>query len=253
MLQCHFLAPWVSTFNSCIDNELSSDKNNTPFITFQLATVDNISGFPRNRTLVYRGWLFNNKSSNVITFATDKRMNKYQELLANDKFEAVFYFPHVRKQFRFRGRARLINDEYQPEIDLTAVQNGMHLMSHDNESIMTTNTNASIFEGKISQDDTTNTTTTTATNSPTSPIVCECKNNGTSTEIQKQPITSALLSPSIANDVYDDMSQISYIQPTKEEWNEEIKRQWSNLSKQMKKSYRKPTPKQPITDESAKL
>ncbi|RLV89682.1 Uncharacterized protein JA1_005055 [Spathaspora sp. JA1] len=245
MLQCHFQAPWVSTFNSCIENELSSSKNNAPFVTFQLATIDDLTGFPHNRTLVYRGWLFDNKSSNVITFTTDKRMSKYQELLTNDKFEAVFYLSSVRKQFRFRGRARIINDEIQPEIDLTGVKSGINNILHDTDSILTTNTNASIFDGKITHDDTTNTTSTTT---PTSPI-----SNAMAVDIQKQPINSTLLSPSIGDKIFDDISQVIYIAPTQDEWQQEIKRQWKNLSKPLKKSFRKPSPKQPITDESAKI
>lgn len=90
MVQFNFQAPWVPILNNCVSNELVATNNNPPFTTFQLATIDPKTGYPQNRTLIYRGWLFNNKSSNVITFTTDRRMEKYQELLHNDKVEAVF-------------------------------------------------------------------------------------------------------------------------------------------------------------------
>ena len=65
---------------------------------YQFPTCDDRlrDGYPQNRTLVYRGWLFDNKDSSVLTFATDKRMSKYKELLHNDKCEAVFYFSRIK-------------------------------------------------------------------------------------------------------------------------------------------------------------
>lgn len=105
---------WQYALQQCIKDELSKTDNNPPFTTFQLATIDSKTGYPSNRTVVYRGWLFDNIETSVITFTTDKRMQKYNELLQNDKFEAVFYFGHLKKQFRLRGRAQIIDEEHKP-------------------------------------------------------------------------------------------------------------------------------------------
>ncbi|KAG7662920.1 uncharacterized protein J8A68_003546 [[Candida] subhashii] len=256
MLQCNYQAPWVSSFNYCIDRELAASDNKQPFITFQLATIDNETGFPHNRTLVYRGWLFNNKSSNVITFTTDKRMNKYRELLANDKFEAVFYFSHIKKQFRFRGKARIISDEYLPIIDLDALS--LCQFMQDTDSIMTTATDQqSQSQQSHQQEEEEEEEVIVPTPRQEEPIMNHTKTNGNGVqhiEVQKQPISSPILSPSIASySIIDDYTSIEFVPPTEDEWHEEIERQWNQLSKQLKKSFRKPSPKQPITDANAKL
>lgn len=81
---------WQYALQQCIKDELHKTNNNPPFTTFQLATIDTKTGYPSNRTVVFRGWLFDNIETSVITFTTDKRMQKYQEILQNDKFEVVF-------------------------------------------------------------------------------------------------------------------------------------------------------------------
>lgn len=117
MLQFHNMASWVPPFASLIDAELGKSNHSPPFTPFQLATVGS-DGFPRNRTLVFRGFLFNDRNTNVLTATTDRRLQKYSELLENDRFEAVFYFPGMKKQFRFRGQARIIDEDHTPECDI---------------------------------------------------------------------------------------------------------------------------------------
>ncbi|KGT64829.1 hypothetical protein MEM_05258 [Candida albicans L26] len=170
MIHQHFQSPWVAPFDESVKAELSVTKNDPPFTSFQLATIDSETGYPQNRTLVYRGWLFDNKDSSVLTFATDKRMSKYKELLHNDKCEAVFYFSRIKKQFRLRARARVI-DEQNPPLDL------INVLNQEEET-----------ERQISTDIT-----------------------------------------------------------------QELNRQWSNLSKSLKKSFKKPPPKSVMSDENAKL
>lgn len=116
-----YMAPWVPAFSAALEAEAAARDHKPPFTTFQFASVDK-EGYPKNRTLVHRGSLFNNSSTNVMLFCTDKRMDKYGELMNNDKFEAVYYFEKTRKQFRFRGRARIIDLEHSPVIDLTSIQ-----------------------------------------------------------------------------------------------------------------------------------
>lgn len=113
MLQDHSMASWVPPLTGLIDAEQTKSDHKPPFTAFQLATVDS-DGFPRTRTLIFRGFLFGDRNTNVLTATTDKRMSKYSELLHNDRFAAVFWFPTIKKQFRFRGRARIIDDEHTP-------------------------------------------------------------------------------------------------------------------------------------------
>ncbi|CAD1812929.1 Pyridoxamine 5'-phosphate oxidase family protein [Candida parapsilosis] len=214
MVQFNFQAPWVPILNNCVSNELAATDNNPPFTTFQLATIDSKTGYPQNRTLIYRGWLFNNKSSNVITFTTDKRMEKYQELLDSDKVEAVFWFGHIRKQIRFRGKVRLLDSEHQPSIDLNHITSG-----------------------------------------EVTPIELDSNEDDSRARVQKQPVQTSLISPSfVENDnTQEDLSTYQYAPPTREEWQQELDRQWNGLSKALKTSFRKPDPKSPMTEDKAKL
>lgn len=259
MLQGHFQAPWVSTFNHCLEHQLLSHENTQPFITFQLATIDNETGFPHNRTLVYRGWLFDDKSSNVITFTTDKRMSKYRELMANDKFEAVFYLSHVKKQFRFRGRARIISDECYPTIDLSGLYYSQWVQDTDLIITSATDDRPLLYHQQLQA---------LIGHQPSQSHLQaqphgvqrhdEHRTNGKhhAVEVQKQPISSSVLSPTVGtinSHLIDDYSSIEFIPPSKDDWDEEIERQWHQLLKKLKKSFRKPTPKEPITDSNAKL
>ncbi|KAI5959932.1 uncharacterized protein KGF55_005164 [Candida pseudojiufengensis] len=219
MVQYNYQAPWVPIFNNCVNGELTATDHKPPFTTFQLATIDKKSGYPKNRTLIYRGWLFNNKSSNVLIFTTDKRMEKYQELLLDDKIEAVFWFSHIRKQFRLRGVAKIIDNEHIPNIDL----------SHINGNNSTNNNDSSNKDSNI----------------------------------QNNSIQSSLLSPSHVDQKPQEDNQEqedshidnvhNLIPPTNKEWEEELKRNWNDLSKTMKTSFRKPYPKSEMNDDNLKL
>lgn len=215
MVQFNYQAPWVPVLNNCIDNELAATDNKPPFTTFQIATIDSKTGYPNSRTVIFRGWLFNNKSSNVITFTTDKRMDKYQELLQNDKVEAVFWFSNIRKQIRFRGRARILDDEHHPNIDIKHMKEEINgnLVSHQSSTSLSTQST------------------------------------------QKQPIKTPLLSPTYAanNTAQEEFDAADFVPPTDEEWDQELQRYWDGLSKPMKTSFRKPAPKSPMTEENQKL
>ena len=216
MVQFNFQAPWVPILNNCVSNELAATNNSPPFTTFQLANIDPKTGYPQNRTLIYRGWLFNNKSSNVITFTTDKRMDKYQQFLENDKVEAVFWFGHIRKQIRFRGNVRLLDSEHHPSIDLNHINSGevtpIELDSHKDGAV---------------------------------PRVQK-----------QPVQTSLISPSFVENDnTQEDLSAMGgqYVPPSSEEWQQELDRQWNGLSKALKTTFRKPEPKSILTEEKAKL
>lgn len=251
MLQFQYMAPWIPTFKSATEAELTGNENDLPFITFQFSTVDS-HGFPHVRTLVYRGFLFDDKSSNVITCVTDKRTNKYKELLTNDKFEAVFYFPKIRKQFRFRGMARIIDNTYKPVIDLYSIQ-PKTIIQNNYVNVSDSDTDSDEDEEELE----------IKTTSPSTSLNSAPENNPS---CQMCPIGHSLLSPSLLSQIQkkkssdnisytnlQDLSNIDYYPPTSQEWEAEHKRLWFNLSKPLKKSFRKPTPTTLINNENQKL
>ncbi|GAB4211356.1 MAG: hypothetical protein OHK0012_03690 [Synechococcales cyanobacterium] len=69
----------------------------------QMATVDP-QGFPRNRTVVFRGWLGNTDS---LLLATDRRSQKVEDLRHHPWVELCWYFAKPREQFRLLGTAVL--------------------------------------------------------------------------------------------------------------------------------------------------
>ncbi|GMM57836.1 hypothetical protein DAKH74_044520 [Maudiozyma humilis] len=90
------MAPWVPLL-------LQSLKNNpSPFTSLQFATVS--SGLPSVRTVVLRGFLFDDKATNVLTFNTDLRSAKLQHQGPERHYEACFYFPGTQEQYRVRGQ-----------------------------------------------------------------------------------------------------------------------------------------------------
>ncbi|KAK6453710.1 pyridoxamine 5'-phosphate oxidase-domain-containing protein [Scheffersomyces xylosifermentans] len=260
MLQFHYMAPWVPGFNSAIEAELSATNNSPPFTSFQLATIDHKSGYPKNRTLIFRGFLFNDKTNNILTCTTDKRMSKYDEFLHDDKFEAVFYFPRTKKQFRFRGKARIIDHTYKPIIDISAIQPKTILEHNQKVSLKRDKEfNNSDVEDEVDDDESiVNGNRQNNHNNTTN------GNGNHSINPQTTPIQSSLLSPSLLSQFNDsshdlaystlnELSHLQYIPPSEEEWNAEIDRQWENLSKSLKKTFRKPAPLQPLNDDNIKL
>lgn len=94
------MAPWVPSFVQAVSRQLET----SPFVTFSFATVDS-TGAPKVRTCIYRGFLFDDKKTNILTFTTDVRMEKWEHVDHNSKFEACFWFPQSNVQFRLSGHA----------------------------------------------------------------------------------------------------------------------------------------------------
>ena len=65
----------------------------------QLATTGT-DGWPRVRTLVYRGW----RDANTVELLTDQRSRKVTELNQNPQCELCWLLPKARCQFRFKAR-----------------------------------------------------------------------------------------------------------------------------------------------------
>lgn len=244
MLQFQYMAPWVPSFNACIEAELAAKDYNPLFTLFQYATVD-ADGFPHNRTLVYRGFLFDNKCNNVLTFCTDKRMAKYPEMLQNDKFEAVFYFEKIKKQFRFRGRARIVDATHNPVLDLTNIQpkhqitNASHDSDSDDEG---EDLVISVTSSRLSAPSARDTTPQqTVINYPIiSPTLL--------TKLQTESSAVSISYPNL-----HELSATEFVPPTKEEWEGEIQRVWTGLSKTLRLSFRRPAPMTVLDEQSQKL
>ncbi|NJK64584.1 MAG: pyridoxamine 5'-phosphate oxidase [Synechococcaceae cyanobacterium SM2_3_1] len=70
----------------------------------QLATVD-VSGHPRNRTIVFRGFL---EGTECLQFATDSRSEKVLQLHHQPRSELCWSFAKTREQFRIAGSVQVI-------------------------------------------------------------------------------------------------------------------------------------------------
>lgn len=95
------MAPWVPLFTQSCKNNITHDQ---PFTPFQFATVDTPKHEPprpRVRTVVYRGFLFDDRRNNVLVFHTDLRSSKLKT--ESRLFECCFNFSNTWEQFRFDG------------------------------------------------------------------------------------------------------------------------------------------------------
>jgi PPOX class probable FMN-dependent enzyme len=73
----------------------------------QLATV-RLDGKPANRTVVFRGFLEN---TNQLTFVTDQRSQKIDQIQHQAWAEICWYFPTTREQFRLLGKLTRVGPE----------------------------------------------------------------------------------------------------------------------------------------------
>lgn len=95
------LAPWRSPLASAIHRNRSQPYSRY----FQLATVTP-QGYPRNRTVVFRGFL--DDQQNRLKIITDTRSSKIQDLEYQPLVEICWYFTKTREQFRITGKIQLV-------------------------------------------------------------------------------------------------------------------------------------------------
>lgn len=117
------MAPWVPAFTNSVNRHLES----FPFVTLSFATVD-CEGRPKVRTCIYRGFLFNDRRTNVLTITSDTRMDKIEHLKSNSQVEACFWFPKTNEQFRVSGHAHTLTsdnaEKFSDEVDYPLVSPG---------------------------------------------------------------------------------------------------------------------------------
>jgi PPOX class probable FMN-dependent enzyme len=94
------IAPWRSNLVRAIDHHRSQPHSRF----FQLATVTP-EGKPKNRTVVFRGFL---ESTNYLQIITDARSKKVDDLQQQPQAEVCWYFTKTREQFRLAGTITII-------------------------------------------------------------------------------------------------------------------------------------------------
>jgi len=72
---------------------------------FQIASV-NANGLPKNRTVVFRGFV---EGTNHLSVITDSRSNKYEQWQNNDFAEICWYFDLSREQYRIMCKTSLVD------------------------------------------------------------------------------------------------------------------------------------------------
>ena len=100
------LAPWRSPLSSAIHRNRSQPHSRY----FQLATVTP-EGYPRNRTVVFRGFLDDERNSlkkNSLKIITDVRSTKIKDIEHQAFAEVCWYFTKTREQFRITGNLQLV-------------------------------------------------------------------------------------------------------------------------------------------------
>ncbi|KAG7879223.1 hypothetical protein KL905_003378 [Ogataea polymorpha] len=224
------LAPWNSAFTSAVASELESE----PFVPFSFSNVGD-HGIPHTRTCVFRGFLFNDTRTNVLLFTCDKRSAKFKDLIKNSNFEACFYFHKARKQFRFSGAARVITNERYPIIDLSILST----ISNSEDKLCKS-------EVKLNDVD----------------LVVEQENDFYSIGLGKvgidEPLMYKIVSPSQTQNMNASTLSLADLNipihaPTEEEWKAERQRCWNDLSRSLKRSFKRPPPGSLLTSEKYTL
>jgi len=77
-----------------LDKSIEKEKGDPTSKFLTLATVKGSE--PRARTVVFRGFLDDEKNPNILKFITDLRSEKIGEIDANAKAEAMWYFLDTR-------------------------------------------------------------------------------------------------------------------------------------------------------------
>lgn len=249
------LALWNPSFTSAMQTELEA--GDLPFVLFNFSNVDS-NNYPSTRSCVLRGFLFDQEKTNVLVFTTDKRSTKYKDLLKNPRFDACFYFSKLKKQYRFKGTVRMISDDLTPNI---AYESGFDLCNGGNEDVVDESN-----EGNKSD--------TSSIDDEHESLISQYLSQHNKTlkpQTIYEPLNYKLFSPNFiktfedssislsdlgnkmnSHNINEEDEELSKI-PTTEEWQNERLRVWNALTRNMKKSFKKPIPGTPITEESRKL
>ncbi|CAG9463908.1 unnamed protein product [Pedinophyceae sp. YPF-701] len=118
-------APWHTAIRKSLHD--SKNKDIGPAVKFvSLATVRD--GKPRCRTVVFRGFL---EHSDTVTFVTDARSAKVEDVRSNDSVEMCWYFAGTREQYRLHGTCKIVDSAEQDAALAGARQKAWMNMSDD--------------------------------------------------------------------------------------------------------------------------
>ncbi|MFQ3249706.1 pyridoxamine 5'-phosphate oxidase family protein [Glaciecola sp.] len=92
-----------------LDKSLNSNKGQSHSKFYQVASVT-ADGMPKNRTMVFRGFLAN---SEKFVSVTDIRSDKIKEWesSSSQKFEICWYFVESREQYRISGHVQILSSD----------------------------------------------------------------------------------------------------------------------------------------------
>ena len=112
-------------WRSHLARSLHQHRNQAEARFMQLATIG-LDQRPRNRTVVFRGFLedsdrFKTPLRDCLKIVTDIRSQKSAQIAANPWAEINWYFTKTRSQFRILGKLIFIDDEY-PDLELQSVR-----------------------------------------------------------------------------------------------------------------------------------
>ncbi|MBD2187547.1 Npun_F5749 family FMN-dependent PPOX-type flavoprotein [Pseudanabaena mucicola] len=98
-------------WRSHLARSLHQHRNQPEARFLQLATVG-LDGRPRNRTVVFRGFIENcDRYQDCLKIVTDARSQKVAQIAVNPWAEIGWYFPKTRSQFRISGKLILIDHQ----------------------------------------------------------------------------------------------------------------------------------------------
>ena len=104
-------------WRSHLARSLHQHRNQPEARFLQLATVG-LDQRPRNRTVVFRGFLENcDRYKDCLKIVTDSRSQKIAQIAANPWAEINWYFTKTRSQFRILGKLILVNHQ-SPDLEL---------------------------------------------------------------------------------------------------------------------------------------
>lgn len=225
------LPPWVPAMDTCLS------QTSRPH-TFTFCTLSR-DGLPRARTCVFRSWLFNDRSTGVLLFTTDKRSAKMSDLTYNQgKFEACFYFPNPGAQFRLAGFAQPLSLHQHPTMAMPAAAPFLPPPPH--------------FHYMHSQPQ-------LASSPPSSGDDEDSDHDHWSCAPKPAPPTHNLPYPLYspawkeATSIYAAAAEHAPPPPTPDEWRAEYMRIWASMRPEAKASFRRPQPGQPLSPSNSKL
>lgn len=231
------IPPWVPSLDMCLV------KAPHP-ITFSFCTIS-ASQMPRARTVVFRSWLFDDKSTGVLVFTTDRRSEKISDLKTNNgKYEACFYFNdqnHHSKQFRLSGFAQVLHPKY----GIYPTMNNSSQISAPFSKYGSSNQNNTRQPSNVASEPNEQDETKFSQYPLYSPKLLKLYK-----EHQKEHIATAPHYPHHQSSG-STSSLLSYPPPgpSIEEWDQEYSRIWDSMSPKAKASFRRPDPGSTLTED----